>query len=224
MDARGFGYRRLSEILAQGGFIRAPLQTVGPAETQEGGGVPYVLVCRAMARGQGKTEGLHERRIRVTPEAVGAFLPEKGDELAAISRARLNEAGEIGRILRRALMVLFQNGPERDRFAPRDPNSADRAAPFLGAFDRGIDADFFDHLFAEVAAGGESERTALCARWLTMLKDRARAMLAGAEAGAPTSSVRRLRSRVRAEAALDAGFRKAFGATYFPKERPHDVA
>ena len=96
VDARGFGYRRLSEILAQSGFIRAPLQTVGPADIQEDGGVPYVLVCRAMARGQGKTEGLHERRIRVTPKAVGAFLPEKGDQLAAIARARLDEAGDMG--------------------------------------------------------------------------------------------------------------------------------
>lgn len=225
VDARGFGYRRLSEILAQSGFTLAPLQTVGPAETRDAEhGLPYVLVCRAMARGQGKTEGLYERRIRVTPKALGAFLPESGELLAAISRARLDEAGEMGRILRRALMVLFQNGPEHDKFAPRDPNSADRASPFLSAFDRTVDVDFFDHLFAEVAAGGEAERTALRARWLAALKERARVVLASAEAGAPTSSARRLRAQVRAEAALDAGFRRAFGDIYFPKERSHDVA
>lgn len=225
VDARGFGYRRLAEIVASDGFTLAPLQAVGPQETQQGeAGLPHVLVCRAMARGQGKTEGLHERRIRVRPDALSAFLPEQGEKLSIISRARLDQAGEMARMLRRALMVLFQNGPEREAFAPRDPNSADRTVPFLGAFDRSIDADFFDHLFAEVAAGDEAERHALRARWLTALKARARAVLAGAEAGSPTSSLRRLRAQVRAEAALDASFRKAFGALYFSKEKPHDDA
>lgn len=219
VDARGFGYRRLSDILARNGFTLAPLQTIGPAEIEER---PYVLVCRAMARGQGKTEGFHERRIRVPPRALRCCTPEGEEQLAAVSLDRVKQAGEMGRILRRALMVLFQNGP--DTFAPRDPGSSDRAGPFLAAFDRMVDADFFDHLFAEVAVEAEAEQIALRAAWLAELKGRARTVLTRAEAGSPTSALRRLRARVRAESALNAGFRRAFGDIYFPQEKAHDVA
>ena len=219
VDARGFGYRRLSDIIAGNGFTLAPLQTIGPAEVRDR---PYVLVCRAMARGQGKTEGLHERRIRVPPKALKCCMPEGAELLATVSQDRVKQAGEMGRILRRALMVLFQNGP--DNFAPRDPNSSDRADPFVTTFYRMVDPDFFDRLFAEVEVETEAEQMALRAGWLAELKGRARSVLHSAEAGAPTSSVRRMRARVRAEAALDGGFHKAFGDIYFAREKAHDVA
>src|SRR6266436_1783467 len=68
VDARGFTYKRMADILFEKGFRHAPLQQIGKSDPQ---GCSYVLICRALARGQGKTEGLHERRIVVPPKAVG---------------------------------------------------------------------------------------------------------------------------------------------------------
>ena len=76
--------------------------------------------------------------------------------------------------------------------------------------------NFFDHLFAEVEAATEAEQMALRAAWLAGIKDRARMVLTDAETGSPTSSLRRLRARVRAKAALDGGFRRAFRRHLFP--------
>jgi CRISPR system Cascade subunit CasA len=67
IDARGFSYRRMSDILFSRGFAPAPLQTV--STTEDMNGAP-ALVARAFVRGQGKTEGLHERRILATRKIV----------------------------------------------------------------------------------------------------------------------------------------------------------
>jgi CRISPR system Cascade subunit CasA len=60
VDARGFSYKRVSDILFEKGFRHAPLQDIGRNDPQ---GCSYLLICRALARGQGKIEGLHERHI-----------------------------------------------------------------------------------------------------------------------------------------------------------------
>ena len=119
--------------------------------------------------------------------------------------------------LRRALMVLFQNGPDRAGFRSTDPNSDKRAEPFLYRLESRIDDDFFRHLFAEVEAEQHEERTRLRAAWLTLLLNRARSILREAETGSPTSTARRFRAQARAEAALSGMFFGMF-KDYFPKE------
>jgi CRISPR system Cascade subunit CasA len=216
IDARGFFYKRLADILGgkHRGFDLAPLHRIGAEEAEH---TAFLLVCRALARGQGKTEGLHERRIPVPPRAVDFWRSGETAPLAEIAEERIEEAGKLRGALRRALMVLFQNGPNREGFQPTDPNSGKRAEPFLDRLEFRIDDDFFRCLFQEVQAEQDEARTRLRAEWLTELHRRARGILREAETGAPTSAVRRFRAQARAEAALSGMFFGMF-KDYFPKE------
>lgn len=214
VDRRGFFYKRLSDILFEQGFSQAALQKIGKDDPQD---VPYVLICRALARGQGKTEGLHERRILIPPKAAGYWRSGGLEPLAQFSEARIEQAGRVRTSLRYALMMLFQNGPDskKDEFKPRDPSSAARAEPFLETFEQEVDGDFFEQLFREVEAEDDPARVAVRATWLAELRHRARVILAQAEAGSPVSAVRQYRARVRAESAFDGSFNKAFSDYFF---------
>jgi CRISPR system Cascade subunit CasA len=60
VDARGFGYRRMVDFMFSDGGVQ-PSALQQPDATDEAGGLQ--LVARALVRGQGKTEGYHERRV-----------------------------------------------------------------------------------------------------------------------------------------------------------------
>jgi CRISPR system Cascade subunit CasA len=135
VDASGFSYKRLSRILFENGFKQAPLQQIGRDDPQ---GCSYVLICRALVRGQGKTEGLHERRISVPPKAAGYWRSGHLEPIARVSQQRIEQAGQLRKALRTALMVLLQNGPERANFKPRDPSSSERANLFLNCLEAEI--------------------------------------------------------------------------------------
>ncbi len=216
VDARGFFYKRLADIIGgeTRGFAHAPLHRIGAEEAERSA---FLLVCRALARGQGKTEGLHERRIPVPPRTIDFWRSGDTAPLADIAQQRIEQAGQVRGALRRALMVLFQNGPDRGGFQATDPNSGKRAEPFLERLEAAIDDTFFPHLFAEIEVEDDEAKAALRAAWLAMLLRRAEAILADAEAGTPGSAMRRYRAHVRAEAALRGIFHGTF-RDYFPKE------
>jgi CRISPR system Cascade subunit CasA len=207
VDARGFSYKRMSDILFEKGFRHAPLQQIGRNDPQ---GCSYLLICRALARGQGKTEGLHERRIVVPPKAVGYWRSHALEPLALLAQDRIEQAGKMRGALRYALMMLFQNGPERANFKQHHKPSQDRAGPFLDMFETEIDRDFFERLFEEIEIGGDTdlrlaEQRSVRINWLIDLRARAEAILKAAEAGSPTSAVRHYRAWVRAERAFQGG-------------------
>ena len=206
VDARGFDYRRLADIIAGDGYVRAPLQEFGPDESGDG----WELVCRALARGQGKTEKYHERRVLIPAPAIDFLRVGEGyRRLAGIAERRVANAASVRSALRYALMTLFQNGPDRADYGPQDPSSARRAEPFLDRFNDRVDADFFERLFDEFVEQESDRASAVRRAWLLDLLGRARLLLRDAEAPSPVSSVRRHRARVRAGEALDRAF---FGA------------
>lgn len=219
IDARGFSYRRMSDIVFRRGFTPAPLQEVSPRDDRDGAAT---LVARALARGQGKTEGLHERRIVATRKIVRMLADGRTGENEIPARRRIEQAGLVRKALRFGLMMLFQNGPTD--FRPTDPNSAKRADPFLDRFEAEIDRDFFEALFAEVEAEGDAAKRETCAVWLDDLRSRALALLRAADAGSPSSSIRCYRALVRAESAFQNSFFKSFRVPYFPKDERHDAA
>lgn len=206
VDARGFDYRRLADIIAGDGYMRAPLQEFGRDESGDG----WELVCRALARGQGKTEKYHERRVPIPAPAVGFLRAREGYErLAGIAERRVANAATVRSALRYALMTLFQNGPDRTDYSPQDPSSARRAEPFLDRFNGLVDGDFFERLFDEFVEMTDEARSASRRVWLFDQLGRARLLLGDAEAASPASSVRRYRASVRAGEALERAF---FGA------------
>jgi hypothetical protein len=124
------------------------------------------------------------------------------EPLSELSQARIEQAAKVARALRYALMVLFQNGPDRSEFKAGDPSSSRRADLFVKQFEAVVDRSFFELLFAEFEIDGDEAKRRERARWLASLRDQATDLLKAAESGAPSSSIRHYSAWVRAERAL----------------------
>ena len=97
-----------------------------------------------------------------------------------------------------ALLALLQGGPAKVR--RDDKAAADKALPWLGAFDRDVDRVFFDEAFwAEVALEPAAHRRA----WRERLRALASAAFEQAADAAPRTAERRVRARAVARNILD---------------------
>ena len=172
-----------------------------------------MLICRALARGQGKTEGLHERRIVVPPKAVGYWrshtLRAAGPSRAGSYRARRQDARSVA--LRSDDAVPERTGANQFQAAPQTIRRS-RTAHSLIVFEAEIDRDFFERLFEEIEIGGDTDESIAAQRCQhastgssTYASERKR-FSRTAEAGSPTSAVRHHRAWVRAERAFEAAF------------------
>ncbi|MDE2578084.1 MAG: type I-E CRISPR-associated protein Cse1/CasA [Hyphomicrobiales bacterium] len=204
VDGGGFNYRRVAKLLDPCAFSAAPLQKV----RREDGARGVTLHFLATARGQGGTDGFHERRIPVPPVAA-RLLGGGSDALAKAAAEQVEEAGQVRRgALNLALLVLFQNAPDKINF--RHVASDAKAAPFLAAFDHAVDRIFFDALFERVEAADDDGRETARRAWLSQLRTLARQQLDASEFATPRSGVRRQFAIAAARDALAAAFFKAF--------------
>lgn len=194
VSERGFSYRRMVDLLDPAKVTLPPLAR---AEIGEGG-ADWELVARAVARGQGKTEGFHERRVPVPAKSVMRFGGGGGDRLSKVAVERQELAGEAAKILRHALFKLAQGGIDDVRFD--DVPTKARLARYEGLFDLAVDRVFFDAAFWSHV---EAEPGAHLANWSVRLRDMARDVMAAAEAGLPRGDHRRLRAVARAWSVLD---------------------
>lgn len=221
VDAGGFHYRRMVKLLfGRDGHAQPPLAEINATDADEG----LVILARALTRGQGKTEGLHERRIPVTKVILGKMRRRDTEPLARAATERVGLAGEIqNRILKPALLALFENGP--DQIDYKDKGADARARDFLARFDGAVDATFFEDLWAEFAPGADPE--AVRAAWVRRLvRDVAWPLVEEADAGMSKAVDRRWRSLIRAETAFWAGTRneKTGLSKYFVETRRDDAA
>jgi len=185
VDGDGFHYRRVAKLIDPAIYDAAPLQR----PRREDGAQGLTLHLIATARGQGGTDGFHERRIPTPPRAA-RLLDGQPDVLAAMAKERVEEAGKVSSsVLKSALFTLFQNAPDKVNY--RHPASDAKAAPFLAAFDADVDRIFFEALFAETEAEGEGAKDEARRAWLAALRTAARTQLDAAEAATPRSGIRR---------------------------------
>ena len=171
------------------------------------------LVARATVRGQGRTEGHHERSI-----AIGHGLktvlhqPDMADELGETARSRIEQVGQVQRILGHAIEVLAARGDE-ERISPENRHLA---RPWLKRLDELVDTRFFECLQDEFEAE-ESQRQILRKRWLMNgsdgVIDHARALLRDAVDTLPTPVMLRYRARARARASAEALFERRLRGT-----------
>src|SRR5262249_46568129 len=119
VDSQGFGYQRMVQLMFRGEIAGSrvepsPLQTLASSDTTEG----LTLVARALTRGEGKTEGYHERRIRISDRVRRSFMRlEDAEPVAKAAQDRVLIAGEMQRrVLKPALFTLFENGPNKIDF------------------------------------------------------------------------------------------------------------
>lgn len=202
LSAGGFNYSLLTE-LAWGTKYR---KTIAQTIRTEDGSAGISLVAQGIVRGQGKTEGYHERRVPLAKRAVAFLRSGQIDTPARISSERVQAIATMrGSILRYALFALFEAGAERIDFDRR--TAKQQVEPFVQAFERAEDARFFDDLNREIECEDERACSEERLSWLVGLAERAEAVLRGAFVRGPQCGERRYRARARALAAFHGALR-----------------
>ena len=201
VDARGFGYRRMVELMFSPNVRRSVLQEPQADDAAEG----LVLLARALTRGQGKTEGYHERRVPLSRRTRRLLGSTATDQAAEMAQERVALAGAMAGALRFGLLALLENGPES--VDTRDEGAKRKAQRFLDRFEVLVDRGFFPALWREFDEDDPEARDAERRAWVRGLLGQARAVLDAADGAAPKASRLRHRARVRARTAL-------FGAAY----------
>ncbi len=205
LAAGGFTYKRISEYLDRSLWTLPIL--FAPTSAEE-----HYLVARAMVRGQGKTEGYHERIIPLRRGVVGGAMlggNSVGRGLDVIAKERVDDVRKVQRILSHAIQVFIARG-DSGKVSPEHRNLA---RPWLNRLDEVIDTDFFedlqDEFEAETANGNGKE---IRDNWL---RDKVIPMASGflsvAEDSLPCPAIYRYRSRVAAEGLFDGRVRSPNG-------------
>ncbi|GAJ28388.1 hypothetical protein [Acidomonas methanolica] len=136
----GFDYRLITRLIANQEFL-LPEAAMPRADDPLDA---VWLRCAVLVRGQGKTEGLHERWVR---------LPGRKNlnALSKLSQGMVADAAEAKQALKLALLLYFQGGPEKLKFDDRRPDG------ILDSYEQEVDRVFFDHLRARAAADDDDE-------------------------------------------------------------------
>ena len=106
VSSNGFGFREVSRYLDP---ERYQLPELAKPQTSDGDAVH--LVARTLVRGQGRTEGYHEREIHLRSRMTGMLRNRNGRRILAVeAKQRVDYVGEVSSILRHAVKTYLQNG------------------------------------------------------------------------------------------------------------------
>ena len=198
LTARDLSYKQLCEVLFSSDWVRS-----AASEPRDEDGSSPLLLATVMARAEGKTEGFHERQIRVPSKARALLATGSGRErLGQRSRDFVALASDIEtKVLKRSLLTLIQGGPDRVDLTD------DRCKPMVNKLDGFVDTIFFDRLF-DLA---EADATTALARWSTEVIDLARGILVEGIDGLPIPEARRPRAIALAELRFNSRAREIRG-------------
>lgn len=188
IGADGFHYKIAAELLF-GSKFRSPIaQEIIAADGTEG----IAVVAQGVTRGQGKTEGYHERRIPISPKMRNMLRQNQTDQLSKIAGERVHAVGQICYVLKTSIKTLFDNAKPRKK--PSDiPESIEaKASKISKQFEQAEDTRFFVDLNAEIEA---AEPDQIRLQWLLAMVDRAEAILKNAFVAGPQSGEQRYRAR-----------------------------
>lgn len=197
IGAEGFHYKLAAELLFGSKFCRPIAQALDAADGAEG----IVVLAQGVTRGQGKTEGYHERRIPISAAVRRLLVQKQTDRLAKVAEERVHAIGQIRGVLWTALATLFDQGAAKDRFSD---SAKDKTGGFTKLFEQSEDACFFDDLNAEIESD-DSDKARL--QWLLSMVDRAEAVLKNAFIAGPQSCEQRYRARAAALSRFHGGLR-----------------
>lgn len=188
ISAEGFHYKLMAELLFGVKYQPAAAQDLSIARADE----RWVLIAQGLTRGQGKTEGYHERRVPIAPKTRQLLLTQQRASLSRSASQRVAAIGEVRKLLWLALTVLFNNG-----IAGKDSADSvkEKATRYARPFERAEDARFFDDLNNEIEADDPTRQRLA---WLLDLVDRAAAVLQLAFETGPRSAIRRYRAQAAA--------------------------
>lgn len=207
----GFNYKRVKEYLLdwqQSDLLKPTAGERGSDETMQ-------LVARAMVRGQGKTEGYHERLIPIRSKARSAMLRRSGrdsaEDLGNLAQRRIERIGAVQRILSHAIQVFAARG-DSDNVSPEHRRLA---SPWLNRLDEIIDDRFFDDLQDEFEAGDDAERERNHNGWLhEFVVPNARRILGDATDSLPCPAIHRYRARENATGLFEGRLRGNSGLPF----------
>jgi CRISPR system Cascade subunit CasA len=194
----GFHYKLVHELLFGGKFAPGVAQDMCASSVA---GERIQLLARGVARGQGKTEGFHERRVPVSPKVRGLLASGQRDRLAQVSQQRIAAIGDVRKLLWLALATLFNNGQP----ASKDSDSVNnKARTFSQPFEQAEDTRFFTDLTEEIEA---DDPTANRLTWMIGLVERAETLLRHAFDAGPRSGMQRYRAQAAALSRFHGGLR-----------------
>ncbi|NLI77823.1 MAG: type I-E CRISPR-associated protein Cse1/CasA [Candidatus Riflebacteria bacterium] len=182
----GFSYRRTQELLVGSDFAPGCTQRISPRDPAE-----LLFVGWALVRGQGKTEGLHQRTLRIPGHIRRSLAAAEGKvRLEQLAKRRVTVVGEVQKgVLKPALCALLQAGKDTLDFSDERPRR------WIDRHESAVDDVFFDHLWADAELDpAEADR-----RWQTLVLDLARHQLQHAMTACPLPAARRYRAWCAAE-------------------------
>ena len=193
LGPRKFGYERVVDGLFSGDWKHPFLLT--PEASGRGPDGDMQLVARGTVRGEGKTEGYHERIIPLRHRTLQIFgRPGSAKQLEDIARERIERIAVAQRILRHAVSVFAAGG--KTESIPDEHRA--RANPWANKLPEIIDADFFEDLQDEISAD-DSERQRVRKEWLNEVVDKAHGILRDATESLPCPDIRRSKAQAKAE-------------------------
>ena len=207
--ADGFSYQRMAQLIAGvDNKYRLPyLAKPSPSEHQQ------VLAYEAygLVRGQGKTEGFHQRRVVVPPKVTSLIAePDKREHLAMRCKAFIDLAAVVsGKALRPALIQLFQG---KEEIEWTKPSNDGLCRPWLDQMDEHIDRRFFPLLF-ETLDAPEDQAHQTFGEFLVNLAQR---VFIQAVEARPLHPERRVLAHARASLLLNRALHKQFPALRQP--------
>lgn len=193
LNADGFSYKRLHQLLFEGEINPSP--AMAPREADA---ATMFLRCWAMVRGQGQTEGVHQRWLEL-PEHVELSFSSLGgvESLGDVSKIRIGQAKRARvNMLRPALMTLLKPGSK-----PNDNRLFLQAQE--ARLEAWIDRAFFPALWRDFEVDEDTRDDP----WITALCAQARETLEHAIASTPLPAVHRY-ARIAAAEGMFYGCRK----------------
>jgi CRISPR system Cascade subunit CasA len=193
----GFTYKTIQTILFEASYLKPPC-----LEFQKKDSGDWLLIAKGLVRGQGITEGLHERKIPIPGKIRFMFDTVEGQSnLSKVSKQMITDAADfINKVFRMAVYALLQ--PDTEKFDFKD----ERPQKWSKRLDHEIDRMFFNRLWQFTEGDYEENRKA----WLSDLKTFGENLLNQAFDSVPLSSIRKYKTISSAEGRFVGSFYNAF--------------
>lgn len=199
ITSSGFNYKLVSELMF-GGKYKPPAAHNLEQPVDE---YRLVFITQGITRGQGKTEGYHERCVPISPKLRGLLMTNQKAQLDRIAGQRILAISEMRGLLRYALVVLFESGDVKDKRQASKVHEA-KVSKFSAPFEEAEDARFFVDLNEEIEA---ADPAAQRLQWLLGLVERAEAILKVAFDAGPRSGIQKYRAQSAALSRFHGGLR-----------------
>lgn len=198
LGRNGWTYKLIRDVLFSGDYER-PVSLQIKGMSKDGG----FFVATGLVRGQGETQGLHNRIVPLSRKTMKLLNNISGREkLAKRSEAYINDAAKAqSNILVPALKKLITAGIDRN-----EKVDTNKLYKYLEAFRNSVDEAFFKHLWNDI----EFSDSEALKRWQKLLYDFARIQYENAVNSSPLPSIRRYRAVSRADMVFEGSSSRVF--------------